>query len=52
MKIKPAKLPCRVEGCLNLCYLPNIYCGHCGGYEHEMTAAEKRDCLVAAERAQ
>ena len=42
------KVQCKSEGCQNLCYPPNIYCGRCAGYAHEMTKAERRECLINA----
>jgi hypothetical protein len=33
---------CAVAGCKNLCKVPNIYCGWCAGYSHEMTPQERK----------
>lgn len=33
---------CATNGCPNFCHEPNIYCGHCAGYAHEMSAKERR----------
>lgn len=47
MKPQPIKIECKVKGCPNFCYSPNVYCGHCAGYAHEMTKEEKRDCIIS-----
>jgi hypothetical protein len=37
---------CATEMCFNNVQTPNVYCGRCGGYEHEMSPFDRKRLLV------